>query len=475
MKTAGYALTLLCLALGAAPQAIAQTERNKYGYCQGLAGNPRVNNYTRLFALGPSSPPGAMSGFLQFLHQKYAGYTTQEVGCRTFATPDEAKTAYQQMLDEGAQAAHAWPLVEIDWIPQGGSTLSGGASAPTPVTPAAAQSQPYRHGFCYGVAGNPRANHITRAFVVDPSTRQDSTRAHFGNYLYKKYGEFVSRELTCRWFASAAEAEDERRKMMDEARKYPAGPFTDVDWIPDKASSLSGAAPAPAASAGPKLDIWGRPIPTSAYWVCNSYVGKNSYASAPFVANTLDRSPQEMFAQFLDYLNKKFHEGGTATCNKYATQSEAEQRIAQLSAEAPGHGRQFAMLDWTFKPGTSPATAPAQAAPVPAKPAPAKPAPATAAVKPGLWVICRSEWNTDLRRFYNPPVDGRGAGYPEWQASYRQFLVSHHKFKGSNLGCGKYPTREAAQKDFESWVVQARQQPTINGKPSPVLITNWKY
>ena len=92
-----------------------------------------------------------------------------------------------------------------------------------------------------------------------------------------------------------------------------------------------------------------------------------------------------------------------------------------------------------------------------------------------MYVICRSEWNTDGRRFYNPPVDGRGAGYPEWQASYGQYLASHYKFKGSNYGCGKYPTREAAQADFESWVVAARQSPTVNGLPSPVIITNWKY
>jgi hypothetical protein len=99
IRTIGYALAFLFLSLTALTPAMAQTPPNKYGLCQGLAGNPRVNNYTRIFVLGPSSPPGAMSGFLSYLHQKYAGYTTQEVGCRTFATAAEADAGYRQMLD----------------------------------------------------------------------------------------------------------------------------------------------------------------------------------------------------------------------------------------------------------------------------------------------------------------------------------------------------------------------------------------
>ncbi|MGD9691145.1 MAG: hypothetical protein AB7V47_15540 [Phycisphaerales bacterium] len=404
IRTAGHILALLLLSLTAFTQAMAQTPGQNYGYCQGLAGNPRVNNYTRLFVLGPSSPPGAMSGFLQYLHKKHSGYTTQEVGCRTFATVAEAETAYRQMQDEAAQAASAWPPVEVDWIPEGGSSLSGAApvraSAPAPA-------------------------------AVKP--------------------------------------------------KAPA----------------PAAAAAPAAATGVQLDRWGKPIPTSAYWFCNSYVRMNSYASAPFVANTLDRSPQEMYEQFLDYLNKRYHESGNPTCNRFATLAEAEARIAQLAAEAPGEGRQFAKIDYIYAPGSSkssqpvPASAPQPTqATVPApRPAPTPvavaPAPATAAVvaskpavpavKPATFVICRSEFNTNPSRFYNPPVNVAGGGYPEWQASYRAFLLSRHKFQATNVSCGKYPTQEAAQADFESWVVAARQQPTINGQNSPVTITHWTY
>jgi hypothetical protein len=67
-----------------------------------------------------------------------------------------------------------------------------------------------------------------------------------------------------------------------------------------------------------------------------------------------------------------------------------------------------------------------------------------------VFVICRSEGNIDMRRFYNPPVDGRGATYAKWQASYKRYLASEYGFKVSNLGYGKYPTQEAAQKSTTS-------------------------
>jgi len=393
-RTAGYALAILFLSLSVVTAAMAQAPAQKYGFCRGLAGNPRVNNFTRLFVLGPSSPPGALSGFLTFLHKKYAGYTTQETGCRTFATAAEAETAYRKELAESTPYASTWPLVEIEWIPDGGSAVAGSGLAPASAAPAA--------------AAKPQAP------------------------------------------APAA---------------------------------------APAAGTGVKLDRWGKPIPTSAWWFCNTYLQKKSLSSAPFVANTLDRSPQEMYEQFLAYLNSQYHEAGNATCNKYATKAEVEQRIAQLKSEAPGRGEQFAMIDWTYVPGgqaapapvaaAKPASpAPASAAPAPAAARPAAPAPAKPAVaasKPGVFVICRSEWNTDRRRFYNAPVDGRGAGYAEWQASWRDYLVKQHAFKGSNASCGKYPTREAAQADYDSWVTAARATPTINGQNSPIIITNWKY
>jgi hypothetical protein len=193
-------------------------------------------------------------------------------------------------------------------------------------------------------------------------------------------------------------------------------------------------------------------------------------------------------SQFLQYMHQK-HQGYITqelACVSFATRAEAESFRAREMEEGRKHPAwPVVELDWTPSaparapaavakkpPAPAPAAAPPPAA-KPAAPAPAKPA--VAASKPGVYVICRSEWNPDLRRFYNPPVDGRGAGYAEWQASYHAYLVSKHAFKGSNFGCGKYPTREAAQKDYDSWVASARAAPSINGQPSPVIITDWKY
>ena len=121
----------------------------------------------------------------------------------------------------------------------------------------------------------------------------------------------------------------------------------------------------------------------------------------------------------------------------------------------------------------------AQSAPVvaaavkPPSPAPVKPAPAVAS-KPAVYVFCRSEWNTNMKRFYNPPVDGRGATYAEWQPSYLNYLQKNYG-PVTNHACAKYPTREAAQKDFDEAVANARAQPTMNGLPSPIIITKWVY
>ncbi len=279
IRTAGQALAILLLSQSAFTGAMAQAPAQKYGFCYGLAGNPRVNNFTRLFVLGPSDD---MAGFLHYLHKKYAGYTTPEIACRTFVTAAEAETAYRKTLENSAPNATKWPMVEIDWIPEGGSVVSGSGLTPASAPPIA---------------------------------------------------------------------------------------------TPKPQAAAPAAAPAPVA--------------------------------------------------------------------------------AKPAAPAPA------------------SPAPAIAATKPAAAAPAQPA--TAASKPGVYVICRSEWNTDLRRFYNPPVDGRGAGYAEWQASWRDYLVKQHGFKGSKAGCGKYPTREAAQADYDSWVAAARATPSINGQNSPIIITNWKY
>ena len=44
-----------------------------------------------------------------------------------------------------------------------------------------------------------------------------------------------------------------------------------------------------------------------------------------------------------------------------------------------------------------------------------------------------------------------------------------------DIGCGQYPTKEAAQADFDAWIAAAKRSPTISGQPSPVIVTDWKF
>jgi hypothetical protein len=235
-----------------------------------------------------------------------------------------------------------------------------------PCTAALAQAPGQRHGFCYGLAGNPRVNNFTPVFGVGSINQQGPAGSEFLKHMHQRYGGYITQELACQFYATQAEAAKERERLMDEGRNHPAWPVVEIDWTPSLPAQATPKPPAPVAAP-----------PAS---------------SAPPVA--------------------------------------------------------------AAKPPAKPATAPATA---------------------GVFVICRSEWNTDLRRFYNPPVDGRGAGYAEWQASYHAYLVSKHAFKGSNFGCGKYPSREAAQADYDSWVANARATPSVNGRPSPIIITDWKF
>ena len=235
-------------------------------------------------------------------------------------------------------------------------------------TAALAQAPAHKYGFCQGIAGNPRTINFTQVFTLGPAGASTSM-AGFHHLLREKYGKWVTQEVGCRTFATAAEAQAAKQVELDAAKPYP-WPVVELDWAPDKSPPPAVAAPAP-------VPVPAKPVPT---------------------------------------------------------------------------------------------TAARPAAPPPATPA------AAPAAKPGVYVICRSEWNTDLRRFYNPPVEGRGAGYAEWQKSFGEYLVKQHGFKGgSNYSCGKYSTLQAAQADYDAWVTNARATPTVNGRDSPIIITSWKY
>jgi hypothetical protein len=133
-------LAILILGLSAVPAA-AQPSTYKHGFCYGLAGNPRVSNFSRVFVLGPESPRNPQTaGFLQALQAKYGGFYTQENQCSMFATAAEADAERTKQMDQARGSA--WPPVEIDWIPKGSTALSAPAPAPSPAPPLAPAPAP---------------------------------------------------------------------------------------------------------------------------------------------------------------------------------------------------------------------------------------------------------------------------------------------------------------------------------------------
>ena len=374
--------------------------------------------------------------------------------------------------------------------------------------PQAMAQTPYKYKFCWASSNSPNHVYITRIFVLGPSSPPGWLPAYLKNYIQGTRHVMMRGDGECQARETAAEAESYRRQWMDDVNRAAPGLGTEINWIPDGATALSGPVeeetPAPAATATPKppvaasapaapaavqYDMWGKPIPTTAWWVCVTHMTKIAYATNPFFAGALGKDDTEIYAAFNDYLIKRFHEAGTSTCNKYTTEAEAEQDLARQAADAPRTGYKWVGIDWTYGSGPTAAAAPAPVAapkPVVAAPAPAatavvkppapaavKPAPAIVS-KPAVYVYCRSEWNTSMKRFYNPPVDGRGATYAEWQPSYLNYLQKNYG-PVTNHACAKYPTREAAQKDFDEAVANARAQPTMNGLPSPIIITKWVY
>jgi hypothetical protein len=118
---------------------------------------------------------------------------------------------------------------------------------------------------------------------------------------------------------------------------------------------------------------------------------------------------------------------------------------------------------------------PKPAAPQPAPAAaikPAAPAP-SAAVPNGVFVVCWADGDPNTR-YYNPPVDGGDGSYGTWMPSYQSFMQQKYHYQ-RNVRCNKQPTLAEAQAYYQTTLEQARVYTSINGTPSPIVVTDWKY
>ena len=187
-------------------------------------------------------------------------------------------------------------------------------------------------------------------------------------------------------------------------------------------------------------------------------------------------------SRFLSFVVSKYGRsiGRLVQCYEYGTRADAQTYRSTILAPIPNVP--FIETGWAPETTTQPSAAPTSTPPSAPSPA-ANASPAATTTEPigtvpqsATYVICKSDFNTERQRFYNPPVDGRGGGYGEWMASYQKYLEQAYHHTVTNVSCGKYPTQAAAQTDFDSWVTGARasSSPEINGVPEPI-ITNWKY
>jgi hypothetical protein len=222
--------------------------------------------------------------------------------------------------------------------------------------------------------------------------------------------------------------------------------------------------------------------PTQQYGYCSvsSSDQKTLYVSATFV--TPWPVIVSLESRFLSFVVSKYGRSiSRPQCFTFSTSAVAQTNRSIVLAPIPGVP--FIETGWAPEVTTQPSAPPTStppSAPSPstnASPAATTAAPIGAVPQTATYVICKSDFNTDRQRYYNPPVDVRGGGYSEWMASYQTYLEQTYRHTGTIVSCGKYPTQAAAQTDFDSWVTGARASPApdIKGVPAPIVITNWKY
>jgi hypothetical protein len=378
-RAAGGAASILSLSLAAFTAAIAQAPAQTYGFCQGLAGNPRVNNFTRLFVLGPSSPPGAISGFLQFLHTKYAGATTQEIGCRSFTTAAEAETAYRKELADSAAHAATWPLIEIDWIPEGGSAVSRSGLAPASAQPAAApKPQPTATAPAmdkYAVCWANRNAKVKYYSAVFDGSRDDAGKwwPAFQGYLEQKYGfDGLTQCIPARARADAeshlSDLIGQDRKMLTMQGKPPE--IVETGWQykysatdrTDAAApveSVPAATPTTSAPTAPAAPAASAPTAQRTYFYCHS---SEPYGGKVYVSPLLesDAGAQALNDAFANYLAKAHGyddpRRGYRQLQCVTPMPEDQRSVAvrqNYIDNLPVLGHTVVETDWTGPPGTT--------------------------------------------------------------------------------------------------------------------------
>ena len=297
--------------------------------------------------------------------------------------------------------------------------------------------------------------------------------AAFAAFLHEKYSIPPSIGMTPECGAASDEAS--ARRVIDVTWRDTTGRYTNVDtawtYTPAASAAPSTAPQAPPSSSSETVTFDCNEAGTKVTVVVTFYFvdrgGTPTRAAITVDGKTIDMR----------------RDNGNATGWAFgAATGEGFTRIGASGGMLVRGSKQSMCTARSLPSAAAAAAAPAPAVPprpaavtAPAVPAPAKaPAPAPSTATAGVYVICRAEGDPIKGRFYNPPVDGADGSYATWQPSFQTYMTTKYRYQRS-VGCGKYPTKEAAQADFDSWIADAKRSPTINGLPSPVIVTDWKF
>ena len=246
------------------------------------------------------------------------------------------------------------------------------------------------------------------------------------------------------------------------------------------------------------------PTPASAaaeatsFFVCVASWQGVAYESAVFEARNDAGTARGMMFKFAAYLGEKYKVSGMPICRSKTTREAAQAYLQEFAAGASGGVSQHVSTGWVYDvkpaqtaqpavtptPVVSAAPTPKPVTPAPASPKPVTPLPATAAAttqtaasapaaKKTMYVVCKAD-NDPHTRYYNPPVDGGDGSYATWQPSFQTFMKEKYHYE-RGVACNKQPTLAEAQAYYDVMLEQARLYTSINGVPSPIVITSWQY
>jgi hypothetical protein len=322
--------------------------------------------------------------------------------------------------------------------------------------------------------------------------------AAFDGYLTQKYG--FHGIVQCSQHNTLAEAQKwlQWRESVVRGLSRPDAKYVATDWTYDAAPGVAASTaatpqnvtaqasqPAAASATGPK-----------SFYACVAMSQGVAYESAIFESDNNAGVARRMMFTYAAYLSEKHKVSAMPRCMPKPTRAEAAAYLQQFAAGVAGGISQHVATGWVYDatptpqptpavPVVSPAPASTPVAPKPAAPKPvpsptatsaaavAPTAAATAPAKKTWFVVCKADREPHAR-YYNPPVDGADGGYETWQPAYASFLKQKYNYD-RGVSCNKQPTLAEAQQYFDTTLEQAKLYKEINGIPSPVIVTNWKF